>query len=85
MLTDLLKVVYYSSGCPYTAKYAPLIEALAKQNGIPFKSVYIDSREKAQNASMAWMNYAVFYNGEYITNENLSEKKFLSLAERLIK
>lgn len=78
-------VVYYSSGCPYTAKYAPLIEALAKENEIPFKLVQIDSREIAQNAPMAWTNYAVFYNGEYITNEILSEKKFLALVEKMMK
>lgn len=76
-------VLYYTAGCPYTAKYAPLIEECAKQNGIPLKIIQIDSLEKAKNAPMAWTNYALFYNGEYVTNEILSEKKFLSLAESL--
>mgnify|MGYP002559532607 CR=1 FL=1 len=76
-------VLYYTAGCPYTAKYAPLIEESAKQNGIPLKIIQIDSLEKAKNAPMAWTNYALFYNGEYVTNEILSEKKFLSLAESL--
>ena len=34
----------------------------------------------AQNAPIAWTNYAVFYNGVYITNEILSERKVLALA-----
>ena len=76
-------VLYYTAGCPYTAKYAPLIEECAKQNGIPLKIIQIDSLEKAKNAPMAWTNYALFYNGEYVTNEILSEKKFLALAESL--
>lgn len=76
-------VLYYTAGCPYTAKYAPLIEECARQNGIPFKSICVDSREKAQNAPAVWTNYAMFYNGEYVTNEILSEKKFLVLAESL--
>ena len=76
-------VLYYTAGCPYTAKYAPLIGECAKQNGIPLKIIQIDSLEKAKNAPMAWTNYALFYNGEYVTNEILSEKKFLSLAESL--
>ena len=76
-------VLYYTSGCPYTAKYAPLIQAAAEQNGIEFKSIHIDSREKAQSAPSAWTNYALFYNGDYVTNEILSEKKFLALAESL--
>lgn len=76
-------VVYYADGCPFTAKYVPLIEKCAEQNGIKFKSVHIDSREKAQNAPAVWTNYALFYNGEYLTNEIQSEKKFLALAESL--
>ena len=74
-------VVYYTYGCPFTAKYVPLVQQTAKDKGIPFESVLIDSKEKAQNAPMAWTNYAVFYNGQYISNEILNEKKFLELAE----
>lgn len=76
-------VVYYSHGCPFTAKYVPIVERFAKENGIPFESVLIDEREKAQNAPAAWTNYAVFYNGQYVSNEILNEKKFAELAERL--
>lgn len=75
--------VYYTHGCPFTAKYVPIVEQVAKEKGIPFESVFIDGKEKAQNAPCAWTNYAVFYNGEYISNEILNEKKFLELAERL--
>lgn len=76
-------VLYYTNGCPFTAKYVPVIEACAEQNGIPFKSIHIESREAAQSAPAAWTNYALFYNGEYVTNEILSEKKFLALVEKL--
>ncbi len=76
-------VLYYSPGCPFTAKYAPLMEAVAKDVGLPFQSVRIDSREKAQAAPTAWTNYALFYNGKFITNEILSGKKFLKLVEAL--
>ncbi len=75
--------VYYTRGCPYPAKYVPLIESVAKSRGVEFESVLIDSVEKAQSAPTAWTNYAVFYNGEYVTNEILSEKKFTELVERL--
>ena len=75
--------LYYTPGCPFTAKYVPLIEGCARQRGIAFQSVLLDSREKAQNAPAAWTNYALFYNGKYVTNEILSEKKFLALWEEL--
>lgn len=42
-------------------------------------------QKKAQNAPMAWTNYAVFYNGKYISNEILNEKRFLNLIEKLKK
>lgn len=72
-------VVFYTHGCPFPAKYVPIVEKVAKDRGIPFESILIDGKEKAQNAPVAWTNYAVFMNGEYITNEILNEKKFLDL------
>ncbi|MDE6505509.1 MAG: GNAT family N-acetyltransferase [Clostridia bacterium] len=76
-------VIYYTHGCPFTAKYVPIAENFAKQKGVLFESVLIDSTEKAQNAPAAWTNYAVFYNGNYVTNEILNERKFAELIERL--
>lgn len=73
-------VLYYTNGCPFTAKYVPLLEHIAQENGIPLTTIKIDSREKAQNAPAAWTNYALFYNGSYVTNEILSEKKFLAMC-----
>ncbi len=76
-------VVYYTHGCPFTAKYVPIVEKFAKEKGIPFESVLIDSTEKAQNAPCVWTNYALFYNGRYISNEILNEKKFAELIGKL--
>lgn len=76
--------LYYTSGCPYTAKYVPIIEQYATSKGIAFQSVLIDSVEKAQNAPTAWTNYALFYDGAYITNEILSEKKFQAVYDNLL-
>lgn len=76
-------VIYYTHACPFTAKYVPIIESYAKDKGILFESVLIDNIDKAQTAPMAWTNYAVFYNGQYITNEILNEKKFADLIARL--
>lgn len=77
-------VLYYTGGCPFTAKYVPLIEQCAASMGIDFKSVYIDSLEKAQSAPAAWTNYALFYSGKFVTHEILSEKKFISICAELL-
>lgn len=73
-------VLYYAHQCPFTAKYVPLIEQVAKEHGIPFKSILVDTKEVAQNMPVASTTYALFYNGQFITNEILSEKKFLKLC-----
>lgn len=76
--------LYYTKGCPYTAKYVPLLETWAKERGVPLETILLDDREKAQNAPAAWTNYALFYRGSYVTNEILSEKKFVALTESLL-
>ncbi len=72
-------VLYYTYQCPFTAKYAPLIEEIAKANGAAFKSIRIETTEQAQNAPAPFTSYSLFYNGEFLTNEILSEKKFEKL------
>ena len=73
-------VLYYTSQCPFNAKYVPILEATAKENDIPFHAIHIESREEAQNAPTPITNYALFHDGEYITNEQMNEKKFLKLV-----
>lgn len=73
-------VLFYTNQCPFNAKYVPLLEKTAAQHGIPFKAVRIQSREEAQNAPAPVTNYALFLDGEYITNEQMNDRKFLKLA-----
>ena len=73
-------VLYYTSQCPFNAKYVPLLEQTAKENNISFHAIHIDSREEAQNAPTPVTNYALFHDGAYITNEQMNEKKFIRLA-----
>jgi len=73
-------VLYYTSQCPFNAKYVPVLEQTAKENAIPFHAIHIESREEAQNAPTPITNYALFHDGEYITNEQMNEKKFLKLV-----
>lgn len=73
-------VLYYSHQCPFTAKYVPLIEDIAKAKDIELHAVRYETLEQAQNAPVPSTSYSLFYNGEFITHEILSEKKF----ERLL-
>ena len=73
-------VLYYTSQCPFNAKYVPIIEQTAKENGILFRAIHIQSRASAQNAPTPITNYALFHDGEYVTNEQMNDKKFLKLV-----
>ena len=75
-------VLYYTSQCPFNAKYVPILEQTAKESGITFKAIHLESREEAQNAPTPITNYALFRDGEYITNEQMNDKKFLKMIGR---
>lgn len=72
-------VLYYTNQCPFPAKYVPLIEKIAQEKGVPFHSIHIEDRETAQNVPTPVTNYALFLDGKYVSNEILSEKKFLKM------
>ena len=81
-INEMGYVLYYTSQCPFNAKYVPIVEQTAKDNGIPFKAIHIESREEAQNAPTPITNYALFHDGVYVTNEQMNDTKFLKMAGR---
>ena len=75
-------VLYYTSQCPFNAKYVPIVEETAKENNVRFQAVHLRSREEARNAPTPITTYALFYNGEYLTNEQMNDKRFLKLLSK---
>lgn len=75
-------VLYYTSQCPFNAKYVPIVEQAAKAHGIPFRAIHIESKAAAQSAPTPITTYALFLDGEYLTNEQMNEARFLKLAAR---
>ena len=76
-------VLYYTSQCPFNAKYVPIVEKTAKENNVSFYSIHIANKQDAQNAPTPITNYALFYNGEYLTNEQMNDKRFLKLISSM--
>ncbi|MBR4471261.1 MAG: YoaP domain-containing protein [Erysipelotrichaceae bacterium] len=76
-IDDMGYVLYYTDQCPFNGKYVPLLEEVAKEKGISFKAVRIDNKEDAKNAPTPVTTYALFHDGQYITNEQMNEKRFL--------
>ena len=75
--------LYYTNQCPFTAKYVPILAEMAKTRDVDFQVVHILTKEQAQNAPTPFTTFSLFYNGEFVTHEILSEKKFEKiLAEK---
>ena len=75
-------VLYYTHQCPFNAKYVPIVESTAKEHGVPFKAIRLQSKAEAQNAPTPITTYALFYNGEYLTNEQMNDTRFLKLISK---
>jgi len=76
-------VLYYTSQCPHADKYAPLLTEIIKGYKMELKLIKIDSKEAAKNAPTPFTTYSLFYKGQFVTNEILSEKSFAKLWKKL--
>lgn len=74
-------VLYYTDQCPFNAKYVPVLENIAKEKSVEFKAIKLKCKEDAQNAPTPITTYALFFDGNYITNEQMNDKRFLKLLE----
>ena len=68
--------LYYTNQCPFTAKYVPVLEEMARARSVVFQAVHIQTREAAQSAPSPFTTFSLFYDGQLVTHEILSEKKF---------
>ena len=73
-------VIYYTDQCPFTYYWVPRVQEVAEENNIPLKIIHITDRETAQNVPAPVTTYALFRNGEFVTQAIQSDKKFLALA-----
>ncbi|RDY22445.1 GNAT family N-acetyltransferase [Romboutsia maritimum] len=74
--------LYYSNQCPYTEKYVYMIKEIAKVRDIDLRIEKYESKEHAQNAPSPFTTYSFFFNGNFITNDIFSEKKFIKFLDK---
>ena len=70
---------------PFNAKYVPVLLEVARERGVPFQATRLETKEEAQNAPTPVTTYALFYNGEYLTNEQMNDKRFIKLLDGMEK
>ena len=73
-------VLYYTDQCPFTSYWVPKVLEAAQAHGIPLKAIHITDREEAQKVPAPVTTYALFRDGQFLTQGILSDKKFLTLA-----
>ena len=54
-------VLYYTSQCPFNAKYVPVVERIAKEKSIQFKAIHLQSKEEAKMLRHQSQTYALFF------------------------
>lgn len=69
-------VLYYTRQCPHTDKYVPVLKECAVKHGLNLTVHELTTTLEAQKAPTPFTTYTLFYNGEFITNEIMSEKRF---------
>ena len=75
--------LFYTAQCPFTTKYVPILEQMAKDKNAPFTVTKYETAAQAQNGISPFSTFSLYFDGEFITHEILSEKKFEKiLAER---
>lgn len=73
-------VAYYSNTCPFTEYYTNnVLSTFLEKRGIPYEIIKIDSREKGLNMPVPWIINSIFYMGELLTLEILSQNRLEKL------
>ena len=70
-------VLYYTNQCPFTCYW---VQETAAAHGIALRVIHITDKESAQNVPAPVTTYALFRDGEFVTQAIQSDKKFLALA-----
>lgn len=74
-------VLCYTDQCPFAAKYAPILREVAANRGVELRLVHVETAEQAQALPCPATAFSLFLDGEFVTNEILSEKKFETFLE----
>lgn len=74
--------IYYSPQCPYINNCIEQVTVYCKQENVPFKTIPVDTLEKAKNVPGVFNNWAVFHDHKFQTVHLLNEgylKKLLGI------
>ena len=59
--------VYYDAQCPYVGQYLEALRAHCEADDIPLSLIQVDSLKAAKELPCVFNNWALFYNGKFVT------------------
>ena len=74
--------IYYSNECPYVENCIKEITDYSSSNNVNIDIIKIDSLKKAKEVPCIFNNWAVFVNGEFISNTLLNKNSFVKLINK---
>lgn len=74
--------IYYSDQCPYIYQAILNIKNYCSDNKIPLNLIKVDSLDKAKKLPCVFNNWALFYNGKFITINLLDVKSLSKIIEK---
>jgi len=69
-------VFLYTHQCPFTIHYVDEMMAAAEARGIASEKIELTTREAVQNGPSPFGVFGVFYDGEFLTHELMTQNKF---------
>jgi len=74
--------IFKSNQCPYVNGYANNVAEIAKQAGIPWRIVHIESCKEAQNSVNPYGTFCVLLNGKVLTYRTIGKKELLKCSSK---
>lgn len=74
----------YSNQCPFMEEYIGLLSEILKIKNINYEIIKLTSYKEAQEIGSPFGTLGIYYKGEFLTHELMSEKKFEKLIEEII-
>jgi ribosomal protein S18 acetylase RimI-like enzyme len=74
----------YSNQCPFMEEYVHLLSAICEERGIKNKITKIRSSEEARQFGSPFGTFGLYYNGEFVNHELMSENKFRKMLDTMM-
>ena len=74
--------VYYDDQCPFIPDRVEKLHEFCGEKGIPAEFIHVESLEQAKNLPCVFNNWAVFYQGKFVTVNQLDGPGVEKLLKR---